>query len=145
MQYMIVAHDWMADVMREAIGPFASKEAAIDYTKDIVKDGDSPGLNFLVTPLNPPHDLPEIEKFSPKLKPGVAMIALVHYDAEALLALSTQFKGVLNGEPPDFDELKQHLCCGRLVRRTDDTVTIKGMDGNVTIPLEHVLTVIYGI
>jgi len=141
MQYMIVAHDWMADVIQETIGPFTSRKSAIDYTKTL---DDTPGVNFLVATLTSPHDS-EMEKFSPRLKPGVAMIAMTHYDDEALQEIGEQFAGVLDGIPPDFDLLKQHLCCGRFERRTDDTVTIKGMDGNVTVPLEHVLTVIYGI
>ena len=147
MQYMIVAHDWMGDVIQEVIGPFACEAAAIDYTKSLKKNKDMPGISLLVSPLTTPHQVKddEVEKFSPKLRPGVAMIAMTHYDDEALQEIGEQFAGVLDGIPPDFDLLKQHLCCGRFERRTDDTVTIKGMDGNVTVPLEHVLTVIYGI
>ena len=106
-----------------------------------------PGVALLVSPLTTPNNIQDnqAEKFSPKLKPGVAMIALVHYDDEAMQVMGEQFKGVLDGTPPDFDLLKQHLYCGRFEKRTDDTVTINGMDGNVTVPLEHVLTVIYGI
>jgi len=147
MQYMIVAHDWMGDVIQEVIGPFACEAAAIDYTKSLKKNRDMPGVTLLVSPLTTPHQVKddEVEKFSPKLRPGVAMIALTSYDDETLETVSQSFKDVLNGIPPDFDMLKQYLYCGRMERRTDDTVTIKGMDGNVTVPLEYVLTVIYGI
>jgi len=75
----------------------------------------------------------------------VAMIALTSYDDETLQAVGQSFKDVLDGMAPDFDTLQEYLYCGRMERRTDDTVTIKGMDGNVTVPLEYVLTVIYGI
>jgi hypothetical protein len=148
MQYMIVVHDWMGDLIREVIGPFSCESSANDYTKRLkARSGDMEGVTLLVSPLTTPHHIQgsEAEKFSPKLRPGVAMIALVHYDDEAIQVLGEQFKGVLDGTPPDFDLLKQHLYCGRFSKRTDDTVTIKGMDGNVTVPLESVLTVIYGI
>jgi len=147
MQYMIVAHDWMGDVIQEVIGPFACEASAIDYTKRIRENKDMPGVSLLISPLTSPHHVKddEAEKFSPKLKPGVAVIALTDYDDETIQIIGEQFKGVLAGTPPDFDTLKEYLYCGRFERRTDDTVTIKGMDGNVTVPLEYVLTVIYGI
>jgi hypothetical protein len=147
MQYMIVAHDWMGDLVQEVIGPFACEASAVDYTKRLKESREMPGVALLVSPLTTPNNIQDnqAEKFSPKLKPGVAMIALVHYDDEAMQVMGEQFKGVLDGTPPDFDLLKQHLYCGRFEKRTDDTVTINGMDGNVTVPLEHVLTVIYGI
>ena len=147
MQYMIVAHDWMGDVIQEVIGPFACEASAIDYTKRVRESRDMPGVSLLISPLTSPHHVKddEAEKFSPKLKPGVAMIALTSYDDETLQAVGQSFKDVLDGMAPDFDTLQEYLYCGRMERRTDDTVTIKGMDGNVTVPLEYVLTVIYGI
>ena len=148
MQYMIVAHDWMEDVIREVIGPFACEASAIEYTKKIRENKDMPGVSLLISPLTSPHQVKDeelAEKFSPKLKPGVAMIALTSYDDETLQAVGQSFKDALDGMAPDFETQQEYLYCGRMERRTDDTVTIKGMDGNVTVPLEYVLTVIYGI